>query len=144
MTNLEPISVTTLRKYLYLQTEEVEKIVKNELPGSFGIIIDGCTEGSRRYIAIFATYVKDGTPTTPLLAIAPPFNEEDFSTGSQKAFIGVLDLFGRDTPIYHLWSGIIVPQTRFGNIVGHPNYSAVSVIVLISPATYFCQIMNHY
>ena len=96
MTKLKSISVTSLRKYLYLVTEAVEIILKEELPESFGIVFDGWTERNRHYIAIFASYFKDGVSKTPLLAIAPPFNEEDLSAASHKAFIGdVLDLFGK-------------------------------------------------
>jgi hypothetical protein len=97
MTKLESISVTTLRKYLYKVTEAVEDIVKEELPETFGIVFDGWTERSVHYIAVFASYSKEGVSKTPLLAIAPPFNEEDFSAASHKAFIeDVLDLYGKN------------------------------------------------
>ena len=58
MTKWKSISVTSLRKYLYLVTEAVEIILKEELPESFGIVFDGWTERNRHYIAIFASYSK--------------------------------------------------------------------------------------
>jgi hypothetical protein len=91
-TKLEPISVDTLMKYIKLVTEYVEKDVASQLPSKFGIIIDGWKEGTTHYIALFATY--DGK--FPLLAIAPPFNEQDYTALSHKSFIiDVLELFGK-------------------------------------------------
>jgi hypothetical protein len=91
-TNLEPISVDTLTKYIKLVTEAVEKDVASQLPSKFGIIIDGWKEGTTHYIALFASY--DGK--FPLLAIAPPFNEQDYTAQSHKGFIiDVLEIFGK-------------------------------------------------
>jgi hypothetical protein len=89
---LESISVDTLMKYIQLETQAVEKKVASDLPSKFGIVIDGWKEGTTHYIALFASY--DGK--FPLLAIAPPFNEQDYSALSHKAFIiDVLELFGK-------------------------------------------------
>lgn len=89
---LEPISVDTLMKYIKLVTEAVEKDVASQLPSKFGIIIDGWKEGTTHYIALFASY--DGK--FPLLAIAPPFNEQDYTALSHKSFIiDVLELFSK-------------------------------------------------
>ena len=89
---LEPISVDTLMKYIKLLTEAVEKDVASQLPSKFGIIINGWKEGTTYYIALFASY--DGK--YPLLAIAPPFNEQDYTALSHKSFIiDVLELFGK-------------------------------------------------
>ena len=90
------ISTNTLMKYLKILSTEVEKKLMDELPGQFGIIIDGWTEGTRHYIAVFACYCKDEIAETPLLAIAPPFDEENYDAASHWAFIGdVLDLYGK-------------------------------------------------
>jgi hypothetical protein len=92
-TKLEPISVDTLTKYIKLVTQVVEKEVASQLPSKFGIVIDGWKEGTTHYIALFGSY--DGK--FPLLAIAPPFNEQDYTALSHKAFIvDVLELFGKD------------------------------------------------
>ena len=89
---LEPISVDTLMKYIKLLTEAVEKDVASQLPSKFGIIIDGWKEGTTHYIALFASY----DCKFPLLAIAPPFNEQDYTALSHKSFIiDVLELFGK-------------------------------------------------
>ena len=53
---MEPLSRNSLMKYLRLLTAEVEKMVLNELPEKFGIVIDGWSEGNRHYIAVFACY----------------------------------------------------------------------------------------
>ena len=91
-TNLEPISVDTLTKYIKLVTEAVEKDVASQLPSKFGIIIDGWKEGTTHYIALFASY--DGK--FPLLAIAPPSNEQDYTAQSHKRFVyDVLELYGK-------------------------------------------------
>jgi len=91
-TKLEPISVDTLMKYIKLVTEAVEKDVATQLPSKFGIIIDGWKEGTTHYIALFASY----NGKFPLLAIAPPFNEQDYTAQSHKSFIiDVLELFGK-------------------------------------------------
>ncbi len=73
-------------------SEYVEKDVASQLPLNFGIIIDGWKEGTTHYIALLASY--DGK--FPLLAIAPPFNEQDYTALSHKSFIiDVLKLFGK-------------------------------------------------
>lgn len=75
-TNLEPISVDTLMKYIRLTTQKVEKIVADGLPNRFGVIIDGWKEGTTHYIAVYASYAdSEGVSKQPLLAIAPPFDE---------------------------------------------------------------------
>ena len=56
--NLKPISMDTLKKYIKLTTEKVEKKVADNLPNQFGIIIDGWKEGTTYYIAVFASYMQ--------------------------------------------------------------------------------------
>lgn len=94
---LDPISVDTLMKYLKLTTERVEKKVADELPDHFGIVIDGWKEGTTHYIAFFAVYTNaDGNIKQPLLSIAPPFDETNYTAANHKAFIGdVLESFGK-------------------------------------------------
>ena len=93
---LDPISVTTLMKYLRRVTLKVEEVIRNSLPSKFGLILDGWSEGSRHYIAIFACYDHNGKADTPLLAIAPPFDEQNYGADSHVAFIGdVLGLFSK-------------------------------------------------
>ena len=46
-TKLDPITDETIRKYLLLVTERVEKRVATDLPENFGIVIDGWKEVNR-------------------------------------------------------------------------------------------------
>ncbi len=95
-TTLESICAKTFSKYLRLLALEVENKVRDELPDKIGIVIDGWSEGNRHYIAVFAAYEKDGNAKMVLLAIAPPFDEENFDADSHKAFIGdVLEMFNK-------------------------------------------------
>jgi hypothetical protein len=65
----------------------------SNLPAKFGLIIDGWTEGNRHYFGLYAAY---DTDQYPLLAIAPPFDEECYTAENQAAFISdILELFGR-------------------------------------------------
>jgi hypothetical protein len=93
---LEPISVDTLMKYIKMVTTAVELKVAEALPTKFGIVIDGWKSGTTHYIAVFASYANSyGENEIPLLAIAPPFNEQDFTAQSQKSFIAdVLEVYG--------------------------------------------------
>jgi hypothetical protein len=97
-TKLDPIGVTSLMKYLKKLTEEVEKKASDELPDKFGLILDGWSEGNTHYIAVFACFPKNSVTKTILLAIAPPFDEENYDAPSHKSFIvDVLDLFEKKT-----------------------------------------------
>jgi hypothetical protein len=101
-TNLNTLSVDSLSKYLRLLNDQVEEMIAQSLPEKFGIIIDGWTEGSTHYIAIFADYSLDNVRKNPLLAIAPPFDESRYDAPNHKDFIGdVLDLFGKS------WSSLL-------------------------------------
>jgi hypothetical protein len=46
----------TVKKYLVLVTESVEKQIADDLPENFGILIDGWSDGTTHYIAVFASY----------------------------------------------------------------------------------------
>jgi hypothetical protein len=68
----ESISDETIKKYLMLVTENVEKRVADDLPEKFGIIIDGWKDGTTHYIALFASYSDENDEGQyPLLSIAP-------------------------------------------------------------------------
>jgi hypothetical protein len=91
-----PICRSTLMTYIKLVTVETENKIKEELPDRFGIVLDGWSEGSTHYIAVFAAFEKDGVSKMPLLAIAPPLDEENYDAESHKAFITyVLETFGK-------------------------------------------------
>ncbi|ETO81843.1 hypothetical protein F444_03913 [Phytophthora nicotianae P1976] len=54
--SLTPIAKNTLKRYLMRIFESVEARVAEELPSTFGIVLDGCTFSGRHYIAIFAVF----------------------------------------------------------------------------------------
>lgn len=95
--SLDSITDETLKKYLFLVTENVEKRIANDLPDKFGIIIDGWKDGTTHYIAIFASYSNaNDEGQYPLLAIAPPYDEQSFTAETHKAYIiDVLELYGK-------------------------------------------------
>jgi hypothetical protein len=81
-----------MMKYLYNVTTAVEQKLKRSFPSKFGLIIDGWSQGSTHYFGVYGSFV-DGTP---LLAFAPPFNEEQFSAQTQVDFIGdCLEVYGK-------------------------------------------------
>jgi len=98
--NLDSITDETIKKYLLLVTENVEKRIADNLPDKFGIIIDGWKDGTTHYIAIFASYSDaNGEGQYPLLSIAPPYDEQSFTAETHKAFIiDVLELYGKGLP----------------------------------------------
>jgi hypothetical protein len=54
---LKPISSRTLKKYMALVKDYVfKKIIRERIPKTFGLIIDGWTIGSEHYYAIFITW----------------------------------------------------------------------------------------
>lgn len=94
---LDSVSRNTLMKYIRDLTANVEVKIRSELPDRFGIVIDGWTEGSKHFVAVFAVYHVCGFTKTPLLTIAPPLDETRYDAESQKAFIeDVLEVFGKD------------------------------------------------
>lgn len=97
--NLSPLSVKTLKKYMLLLASYVEKkIVTQELPNKFGLVYDGWTNKSTHFIALFAIYKCQNTKETKqvLLAFSPMFVETDFSAENHEAFINdTLDSYGK-------------------------------------------------
>ena len=85
--SLPSITVKTLKKYIHLVTQSVENVIASQIPDSFGIMIDGWSQGSDHYLAIFANYLHEDKCKTPLLAISPLLDEEDFSAQSHVHFI---------------------------------------------------------
>lgn len=85
--NTKPISSKTLRKYILALTPHVEKVISEELPDKFGLVFDGWTSGSTHYVAIFATYTKNGIHEEPLLAMAPLVNEEQLGAEQHIEFM---------------------------------------------------------
>jgi hypothetical protein len=55
---LASISRNTLKKYMALLQEEIKQIIRARLPKSFGLIIDGWSDTSYHFSAIFATFTE--------------------------------------------------------------------------------------
>ncbi|KAG6955873.1 hypothetical protein JG688_00011706 [Phytophthora aleatoria] len=70
----------------------VERSIASELPASFGIMLDGWTHASDHYLAVFACYEVNGSLKTPLLSMAPVFNEanDDLSAESHLDFLATM------------------------------------------------------
>ena len=61
-TTLDNLSTNSLMKYIKLTAAAVKEKVKLILPPSFGIVIDGWTQDSDHFSAIFAVFVREGSP----------------------------------------------------------------------------------
>ena len=84
------ISRPSFMRYLQLLTKKVERKVEESLPQTFGLVIDGWSEGGTgtHYMAVFAAFQnKDLKPQALLMAFSPLLDETDFSASSQVEFI---------------------------------------------------------
>ncbi|KAL3672005.1 hypothetical protein V7S43_019082 [Phytophthora oleae] len=88
-TNLEPVSVETLRRVMEAVTRSVERSIADKIPDRFGLIFDGWSHASEHFVAVFACYEVDGAVRCPLLCMAPLVNEEgdDHSAATHLAFL---------------------------------------------------------
>ena len=57
------------------------------LPDKFGIMIDGWSEGSEYFFAIFTCFPENGKCWSLLLVFAPPLQEDDLSAKSLQDLI---------------------------------------------------------
>ena len=75
---LSDMDSQTLMKYMKLTADKVRDKVTATLPNSFGLIIDGWTQGSAHYSAVFAAFVKSDVVQTIMLScnVAEDINEE--------------------------------------------------------------------
>ena len=85
--HLAPISENTLSKYLRLVEQKIDEKLKEELPDSFGVLLDGWSEGTTHYYGIFAAYSIGKQNCARFLTISPPFEETAFGAKSQADFI---------------------------------------------------------
>ncbi|KAH9141556.1 hypothetical protein AeRB84_014268, partial [Aphanomyces euteiches] len=80
---LSPICRTTLTKYLQLVTTHVEKKIANILPDRFGIVIDGWTESSYHFLAVFASFPNaDNSVSRPMLAFTTLLDQTNQSAAN--------------------------------------------------------------
>lgn len=77
--------------------EKVTVIVAEEMQSKFGIIIDGWSQGSAHYIALFTSYAQEGKQVNRLLSISPPTDKEGLDADSHYQFIEeTLALFSKN------------------------------------------------
>ncbi|ETP26378.1 hypothetical protein F441_00909 [Phytophthora nicotianae CJ01A1] len=105
-TNLDPISMETLRAGMEGVTREVERKIAAELPARFGVMFDGWTHDSEHYVAWFACYEVNGVLVTPLLAMAPLINEPDDNLSARSHYEFLATMLPRDY-------GVQIDQCRF-------------------------------
>eukprot|EP00731_Ephydatia_muelleri_P013975 Em0007g1285a len=91
-TKLKPISVKTLKKYMFKLVEAVEKkvSVKVSTAPSYALVFDGWSENSTHFIGLFVVhpgkeYAAD--PEIHLLAFAPLLDETNFTAENHVNFI---------------------------------------------------------
>ncbi|KAG2811382.1 hypothetical protein PC129_g14765 [Phytophthora cactorum] len=67
-------------------TRLVEAAIGDELLDEFGLMLDGWSDASEHYVAVFAWYEPDGVAKTGLLSMAPIINEpeEDLSARTHR------------------------------------------------------------
>ena len=91
--NLDPISVKTLKKYLFKLVTVVEKKISAKamaLATSYALVFDGWSEASKHFIGMYIVYpakVVDANPVLHLLAFAPLHDETNFTAENHANFI---------------------------------------------------------
>lgn len=94
--NVQPVSSKSMRKYILSLVPLVEKRIKGILPEKFGIMFDGWTDSSVHYVALFATFVCDGSYNEVLLSCSPLLNESDLSADEHIKYMEeTLSLYGK-------------------------------------------------
>ena len=97
-TKFTPISRPSFMRYLQLLTKKVERKVEESLPQTFGLVIDGWSEGGTgtHYMAVFAAFQnKDLKPQALLMAFSPLLDETDFSAFQVEFIEFTLGVFKR-------------------------------------------------
>ncbi|KAG2830068.1 hypothetical protein PC129_g5623 [Phytophthora cactorum] len=90
------ISSSSLGLYITHLVPLVEKISSKSLPDLFGIMMDGCTDGSTHYICVIATYMEDKVYREVLLGCSPPLNEKKYTAEEHYELLRyVLAIYGK-------------------------------------------------
>ncbi|GMF33445.1 unnamed protein product [Phytophthora fragariaefolia] len=93
------LSTDSVVKYMRLLVREVETVIANILPKSFGTIFDGWTFRSEHYVAVFASFRHDGKTHNILIAMAPIIDDEvdDHTASSHVKFLDtILSYYGHN------------------------------------------------
>lgn len=94
--NLEPICIETLMKYVDKIVLQVEKKITDILPDRFALVFDGWSCSDTHYVALFATYPFDNVEgyESVLLAFSPMGDEKSLDAAEHYKFIKkTLELF---------------------------------------------------
>ena len=91
-TKLDPISVKTLKKYLFKVVKAVERkvSVKAMFAPAYALVFDGWSEASKHFIGLYIVYpakVDDADPIMHLLAFAPLHDKTNFTAKNHANFI---------------------------------------------------------
>ena len=79
-----------------LLTKEIESKIIEILPNKCCIMVDGWSEGSEHFFAIFACFPENGKCRSLLPSFAPPLQEDDLSAKSLQGLIVVtLSVFNK-------------------------------------------------
>ena len=76
-----------LRNYILSLVPLVEENVKTLLPDKFGLMFDGWSDSTVHYVALFATYIHDGTYCETLLSCSPLLEETELTADQHKDYI---------------------------------------------------------
>lgn len=123
-TKLPPVSVGTLTDNMESVTKTVEKIIGNELPDKFGLVLDGWSHGTEHYLAVFACFDSSAGPCFPLLSMAPIMDEPDDrlnAEGHRNAIERFLPYFGKSlSNVLFLVGDNCTVNKRLANLMGVP------------------------
>ncbi|ETI54883.1 hypothetical protein F443_02383 [Phytophthora nicotianae P1569] len=70
-------------------THEVETIIGAEMPNEFGLMLDGWSNGSEYYLAVYAVYSIKGGGHYLLLSMAPVVNEPEDDRGAESLLAAI-------------------------------------------------------
>lgn len=107
--SFEACSKKTLLKYVLLTGELVTTLITKALPDSFGLVMDGWSDGGgTHYLAIFASFSKQLTSGggvenhLPLLSMSPFQDETSFTAANHSEHIEqILSMYGKG--MYHFF-----------------------------------------
>jgi hypothetical protein len=97
-TNLAPVSTGTLVINMEAVTKAVEGFIGVDMPDEFGLMIDGWSQGTEHYLAVFACFDTESGPRHALLSMAPIMDEPDDNLGADGHLIAIerfLPFFGK-------------------------------------------------
>ncbi len=94
---VEPISIDIFMKYFQLLNDAVIVKIKAVLPNKFGLILDGWSNGTKHFVAIYAVFPNSKGKREQILLDMQPFPDETNQTADNHIdFIHyVLDCYSK-------------------------------------------------